>query len=70
MQLAERRSMDEVQGMMAHTESLPEALLRVRQQAAKDTCAADGEDDDIAVESTGFSLKCPLSGARMQTPAR
>lgn len=62
--------MDEVQAMMAATESLPESLLRVQQQAAKDTSAADGEDDDIAVESTGFSLKCPLSGSRMQTPAR
>ena len=70
MQIAERRGMDEVKAMMAPTETLPEALQRVQQQAVKDTTAAADEDDDIAVTSTGFSLKCPLSGSRMQMPAR
>ncbi|KAK9826692.1 hypothetical protein WJX74_010222 [Apatococcus lobatus] len=70
VQMAERRGVDEVKAMIARTESLPEALQRVQVQAVKDTTAAADEDDDIAVTSTGFSLKCPLSGSRMQTPAR
>ena len=69
LQLAERRSVDQVRAMMPAAESLPEALARVQGQAAKDT-QAGGDDDDVAVESTGFSLRCPMSSQRMQIPAR
>eukprot|EP00191_Tetraselmis_sp_GSL018_P003780 CAMPEP_0177597016 /NCGR_PEP_ID=MMETSP0419_2-20121207/11466_1 /TAXON_ID=582737 /ORGANISM="Tetraselmis sp., Strain GSL018" /LENGTH=857 /DNA_ID=CAMNT_0019089117 /DNA_START=251 /DNA_END=2821 /DNA_ORIENTATION=- len=66
--LVRRRTLKDVQSMMAPTESLGDAVARVRQAVCG--TGGDDDDDDIVTLSTVLSLKCPLTGLRVQRPAR
>ncbi|GAX74030.1 hypothetical protein CEUSTIGMA_g1480.t1 [Chlamydomonas eustigma] len=62
VQFARRRSLEDVKGMMLSPLSLSDAVQEVKNQF--------GEDDDVVAVNTVMSLKDPLSGARIKTPAR
>ncbi|EFJ51003.1 hypothetical protein VOLCADRAFT_88201, partial [Volvox carteri f. nagariensis] len=62
--LVKRRSCEEVQGLMAPQLSVRDAVERVRQQLARD------DDDELQTGATVVSLRCPILGARVHTPAR
>ncbi|EFN55528.1 hypothetical protein CHLNCDRAFT_52345 [Chlorella variabilis] len=65
MHLARRRTMEQVKALMAAPEGLEEAVARVRRQVA-----GDDSDDDLLVSHQVVSLKDPMSGQRIQVPAR
>eukprot|EP00193_Tetraselmis_chui_P000747 CAMPEP_0177758088 /NCGR_PEP_ID=MMETSP0491_2-20121128/4001_1 /TAXON_ID=63592 /ORGANISM="Tetraselmis chuii, Strain PLY429" /LENGTH=724 /DNA_ID=CAMNT_0019273805 /DNA_START=584 /DNA_END=2758 /DNA_ORIENTATION=+ len=65
--LARSRSLEEVKGLMQPKELIEDAFKRTwRLLNGKNGDA----DDDIVTLSTVISLKCPLTGARIKTPAR
>ena len=59
---------------MHAAETLEEGLARVRAQVRGGNAGAAGNaadsDDELVTLSTAISLKCPMSGLRMVTPAR
>ncbi|CAL8467896.1 g7434 [Coccomyxa elongata] len=71
VQLAQRRSMDEVRLLMAPPETVQAALQRVmRQTGGGKKEEGDESDDEVEIGRTVVSLRCPMSGGRMRTPAR
>ncbi|KAI3425891.1 hypothetical protein D9Q98_007864 [Chlorella vulgaris] len=68
LQLARKRSLAEVKGLMAAPEPLCEATARVRRQVSGGN--GDESDEDLLVSHQVVSLKDPMSGQRMQVPAR
>eukprot|EP00873_Tetraselmis_striata_P015353 jgi/Tetstr1/435617/TSEL_024519.t1 len=68
---ARTRSMEDVKGLMLRKESLAEAHARVTKLIRHgDGGGGDSDDDEIECLSTVISLKCPLTGMRVKTPAR
>lgn len=60
--LARRQAAEGVKKMMQPPLSLAQAVAHVQQQI--------GGDEDIEVSNTVLSLRCPLTGSRIRTPAR
>eukprot|EP00200_Dunaliella_tertiolecta_P017767 CAMPEP_0202412716 /NCGR_PEP_ID=MMETSP1128-20130828/26710_1 /ASSEMBLY_ACC=CAM_ASM_000463 /TAXON_ID=3047 /ORGANISM="Dunaliella tertiolecta, Strain CCMP1320" /LENGTH=621 /DNA_ID=CAMNT_0049018683 /DNA_START=20 /DNA_END=1882 /DNA_ORIENTATION=+ len=63
LQIVRRRSTEEVKGLIRPPLPLPEAIERVKREIKS-------SDEDIEVDHAVVSLKCPLTGARVKTPAR
>ncbi|GIL47263.1 hypothetical protein Vafri_4124 [Volvox africanus] len=62
--LMRRRSAEEVKRLMAKQLSVEDALKRVQLQLARD------DDDELQTGATVVSLRCPILGTRVRTPAR
>ncbi|KAF5836946.1 hypothetical protein DUNSADRAFT_5223 [Dunaliella salina] len=63
LQIVRRRSTEEVKGLTKPPLPLPQAIERVKREIKS-------SDEDIEVDHAVVSLKCPLTGARVKTPAR
>ncbi|EIE20885.1 hypothetical protein COCSUDRAFT_48449 [Coccomyxa subellipsoidea C-169] len=70
VQLAQRRTMDEVKALMAPPETEQAALKRVVRQTRGVKGEGDESDDEVEIGRTVVSLRCPMSGSRMRVPAR
>ncbi|KAK9817204.1 hypothetical protein WJX72_011055 [[Myrmecia] bisecta] len=72
VRIVRKLSMEEVKAMMHAPETMEQAVARVKSQVRGGKAAADGNDsdDDLITLSTIVSLKCPLSGSRIETPGR
>ena len=62
--------MEAVKKMMAPAETPEAAVARVVSTLRGGKTGDDGDDDDLLVSNTVISLKDPLSGTRVQVPAR
>ena len=66
-----KRSVEAVKKLMAPTETPEAALARVISTLRGGKTGDNGDDDDdLVVSNTTISLKDPLSGTRIQIPAR
>lgn len=65
VQRSRRRSLAQVQALMAAAESLEQAVARVKRQVT-----GGGGEDGITISTQVVSLKDPMSGQRMQVAAR
>ncbi|KAK9909295.1 hypothetical protein WJX75_000109 [Coccomyxa subellipsoidea] len=70
VQLAQRRTLDEVKALMAPPETVQAALQRVVRQTRGVKGEGDESDDEVEIGRTVVSLRCPMSGSRMRVPAR
>ena len=71
--IVRKRSIEAVKKLMAPPESPEAALARVISTLRGGKTGDNGDDDDdddLVVSNTTISLKDPLSGTRIQIPAR